>query len=201
MNTRDMIRKFNEAFGRPVNTEVVSLTVSDRELLGKLMFEEVVEYVTLGLGLKIMHNDGVEDICVFSPEETLTLQLDEGKFYDPIESADGLGDINVVAHFAAHWHGFNLDAVTREVHLSNMSKLDENGEAIINGETKGYRDSYALQTNVDPAPMSERESGFDPTKPIGKIIKGPNFQKPDIASVLGIDKDADADFYHKLIRL
>lgn len=174
-NTRDMIRKFSKAFGRPVNTEVVQLTVTERELLGKLIFEEVVEYVTLGLGLVITHTTEQFGEVPLNPE-MLDLRLHEGQPYDPIESADGLGDINVVAHFNAHWHGFDLDAVTREVHLSNMSKLDENGDPIINRCTvcSDWEDCD-ITTHL-----------IDPSKPVGKILKGKYFFKPNIATVIGV---------------
>ncbi len=186
-STREEVRQFNLAFGRPVNDRVVPLTVSERELLGKILFEEVVEYITLGLGLQITHSDmtssvtskglmpGRFDVC-----------LNEGQRYDPIESADGLGDVNVVIHFAAHWHGFDLDAVTTEIHRSNMSKLGADGKAIVNGETPGYTTRIIPKLGgIEGIDFDhEPEPGFDPSKPIGKILKGPNYFKPDIDSAL-----------------
>lgn len=163
-NTRDMIREFNLAFGRPVNLTPTELSESDRLLLGKLIFEECVEYVTKGLGLKIVVNGmHVRDLT------TLTLELNEGQRYDPIESADGLGDMNVVIHFNALWHGFNLDVITEEINDSNMSKLGIDGRPIINGVTEGYK---------------EGQDGYDPAKPIGKILKGPNFRKPNLEPII-----------------
>lgn len=56
-----------------------------------------------------------------------------------------------------------------EIHDSNMSKLGEDGKPIVNGETIGYR---------------EGEEGYRSDLPIGKILKGPNFRKPDLKKVL-----------------
>jgi hypothetical protein len=175
-NTRDMIRECSYAFGRPVNEVWARLTVTERELMGKLLFEEVVEYITKGLGLKITvpgwdngdwgsQNDDVD--C----SEHLVLSFNEGQQLDPIECVDGLADINVVIHGNALWHGFDLDAATEIANDSNMSKLAEDGTPIINGVTPGYREG-TMGTAYEPEP------GFDPSKPIGKWLKGPNYWEP-----------------------
>lgn len=189
--TRDAVRDFNLAFGRPVNESLANLTVTERELLGKLLIEEAIETVTLGLGLKLvvkprwvaesnmqvelLHDDN-------SPTEgELTLVLNEGQKYDPVEFADGLGDVNIVIHFSAHWAGFNLDRVTDHINDSNMSKLDPSGKPIINGETPGYQNGLRALDNSE-----YDEPGFDPTKPIGKILKSPQFwdAKPGIEGII-----------------
>lgn len=176
--TRELIREFSTAFGRPVNTRAVELSVEDRLLLGKLIVEETLEYVTKGLGLTLWDDQGDELVELDADAIILT---HEGLPYDPIESADGLGDIEVVAHFNAHWHGFNLDAVLREVHDSNMSKLDEDGNPLINRcAGKPFHD--------DPIPedCSDVNHLWDPRQPVGKILKGPNFRKPDLAKVIAL---------------
>jgi hypothetical protein len=178
---KQMALEFSHAFGRPVNNSVVSLTVSERELLGKLIFEEVVEYVTRGLGLKLTIDDGVDKVDLERFGE-LGLELNEGQPYDPIESADGLGDINVLVHFNSLWHGFNLDAITHEIFLSNMSKLDEFGDPIIN-ECEWDTDGEGCHHE-----SAEQCTLTDPTKPVGKILKGPNYFPPDIARVIGINQ-------------
>ena len=127
MNTRDMIADFQRAFGRPIHdTLQKSLSTADRVLLASILFEEVVETITLGLGLEIECND-VRNLRA----DNFNI-IYNGGLYDPIETADGLGDINVVIHFNAHWLGMNLDRITQEINDSNMSKLDENGQPIIN---------------------------------------------------------------------
>lgn len=192
---KQMALEFSHAFGRPVNDSVVPLTVTERELLGKLIFEECVEYVTLGLGLKIVTNvdnlnvqsDG-QAVVAHHSFDSLTLELDEGVPYDPIESADGLGDMNVLVHFNSLWHGFDIDAVTHEIFLSNMSKLDGMGKPIINGLTEGYRKSDVDSEGVFWCDIRDPdEPGYDSTKPMGKILKGPNYFPPNIAKVIGVE--------------
>lgn len=170
LSTKDIriaIRGFNKAFGRPVNTMPADLTVTERELLAKLLIEEAVESVVLGLGCDVKI-----DVEAGRPidEQYIRVEHREGVLYDPIEYADGMGDVNVVIHFSSHWAGFNLDRITHHINDSNMSKTVD-GKALINGETPGYR---------------EHEPGFDPAKPIGKILKGPNFwdAKPGIVDIL-----------------
>lgn len=166
--TRDAVRDFNLAFGRPVNESLANLTVTERELLGKLLIEEAVETVVLGLGL-----DVAIDVKAGRPADEAFVKVEhrEGVKYDPVEFADGLGDVNIVIHFSAHWAGFNLDRVTDHINDSNMSKLDPSGKPIINGETEGFR---------------QGQDGFDSSKPIGKILKSPQFwdAKPGIEGII-----------------
>lgn len=199
--TSELIRDFNIAFGRPVNDKLVRLSVTERELLGKLMLEECLEYICDGLGLRILINDDAEVMpsrnepgYVYYPEwrdfdpacPGLKLEIDEGRKYDPIESADGLADINVVAHFAAHWHGFDLDSATEYVNDSNMSKLGKDGKAIINVLVECDECGGRGLLNRDPDDHERCWSCGgkgkylrDPSKPAGKILKGPNFWQPD----------------------
>lgn len=185
--TREMIREFSRAFGRPINESVVELSEAERLLLGKLLLEECMEYCFKGLGLELHSTD-----MVAWDESKFELKVRRNAKYDPIESADGLGDMNVVIHFNANWHGFNLDRVTAEIHDSNMSKLDANGKPIINGwvncETCNGRGVELMGREYEPETCREcngvGKTLLDPTKPTGKILKSPNFRKPDIAKVI-----------------
>ena len=161
MDTRQKIRLFNLAFGRPVNSVVQeSLPIAERELLGKLLLEEALEYAVKGLGLDVKI-----DVEAGRPidEQYVRIEHREGVPMNVKEIIDGLADVDVVNHFAAHWHGFNLNYATHIVNESNMSKLDSNGKPIIN-----HPDS----------PL------YDPNKPIGKILKGPGFREPDFTEVI-----------------
>ena len=73
---------------------------------------------------------------------------------DIVEVADALGDMLYVLCGTMIEHGMQnlMEEVFEEIHRSNMSKLDENGNPI-------YRED-------------------------GKVIKGPNFSKPDIEKIL-----------------
>jgi predicted HAD superfamily Cof-like phosphohydrolase len=55
---------------------------------------------------------------------------------DIVAIADALADIVYVAYGAAVTYGIDLDAALREVHRSNMSKLDEQDEPIYREDGK-----------------------------------------------------------------
>lgn len=81
-------------------------------------------------------------------EEFVEACLDE----DPVEMADALGDIVYLCYGAAIEMGIDLDAVIREIHRSNMTKLGPDGKPL-------YRDD-------------------------GKVLKGPDYEPPQIAPIL-----------------
>ena len=81
--------------------------------------------------------------------ETMELRIDLieeelGEFKDAILSADGtlvdvadaLSDLLYVVYGAGHSFGLDLDACFKEVHRSNMSKLDERGNPIYREDGK-----------------------------------------------------------------
>lgn len=189
MGTRELIRDFNIAFGRPVNDELTPPSVSDRILLGKLILEECVETLTKGLGLTIH----AKDVMNIRPDNFDVVHR-EGDLFDAVETIDGLADMNVVIHFMAHWMGMNLDRATEIVNESNMSKLGEDGKPIINGVTPGYRDAACLaELNIGEG-FADDEEGFDPAKPVGKILKGPNYwdAQPKLRELImmaGVNRD------------
>ena len=55
---------------------------------------------------------------------------------DIVGIADALADIVYVAYGAAVTYGIDLDAALREVHRSNMSKLDEQGRPVYREDGK-----------------------------------------------------------------
>ena len=73
---------------------------------------------------------------------------------DIVEVADALGDMLYILCGTIIEHGMQdlIDEVFEEIHRSNLSKLDENGNPI-------YRKD-------------------------GKVIKGPNYFKPDIKKII-----------------
>ncbi len=181
MTTRDEVMEFNAAFRLTARTTLTELSEDERLLRGKLLLEEVLEHIISGLGLELSYGltHSGTTIRYLLPEK-LKLRIDPDIPYNPIETADGLGDINYIIHGTALTMGIDLDAVTTEIHKSNMSKLDENGKPIINGETVGYRE--VLGDGIHAA----YEAGYRHDLPHGKVIKGPNYQKPDIAKVIGL---------------
>ena len=81
---------------------------------------------------------------------------------DLIGVADGLADLLYVTIGTAVVFGIDIEPIFDEVHRSNMSKLGEDGE-----------------------PIHSRGEELD-GKPLGKVIKGPNFFEPEIAKEINL---------------
>lgn len=135
-NKLNKVKEFQLAFNSPVNETPQLLSLDRARLRFKLMREENEEYLEA-------HENG-----------------------DLIEVADALGDKLYILLGTILENGMQhkIDEVFEEIHMSNMSKLGEDGKPIINGENQ-----------------------TDTTRPLGKVLKGPNYFKPDIQSILQID--------------
>lgn len=214
VTTREQIAEFHTTFGIPVEQVLLeSPSIELRVLRAKLLLEEVVETITQGLGLKVYVNaippSALTEEYGDDPNEIEI--IDVGAPYDPIETFDGLGDVNVVIHGTAHCLGGNLDRVTSEIHRSNMSKLDEDGKPIIN-ECKHYGGDKmpTLMMGVEAIPETTAQCKnrmlhnscddpthlIDPTKPIGKILKSPNFEAPNLGPILAAGNWPDLPVPH-----
>ena len=83
---------------------------------------------------------------------------------DVVDVADALGDQLYILIGTILSHGMQevIVDVFNEIHRSNMSKLDENGKPIING-----------QNGV-----------LDITRELGKVLKSPRYSKPNFNKIL-----------------
>lgn len=81
--------------------------------------------------------------------------------FNLIEIADALGDINYVVNGAAHAFNFDLDAVTAEIHRSNMSKLGPNGEVIRNDAGKILKGPNYFEPRLDLVLNINKENNND----------------------------------------
>lgn len=81
-----------------------------------------------------------------------------------VEIADALGDMLYILCGTILKHGMQhiIEDVFDEIHASNMSKLGPDGKPVINGENGIH----------------------DPERPLGKILKGENYFKPNISKFL-----------------
>lgn len=137
MKIIDIIEKrknFNKAFNLPISDKPTLIGV-DRVLLQfNMMKEELEEYYDAGMG------------------------------FDRVLTADALIDMQeiLLGMFAEHGMLDLIPELYNEVHDSNMSKLDDNGKPLINGENGVY----------------------DTTRPMGKVIKSKNFKEPNFAKIL-----------------
>lgn len=83
---------------------------------------------------------------------------------DVVEVADALGDQLYILIGTILSHGMQevIVDVFNEIHRSNMSKLDENGKPIINGQ----------------------DGVLDITRELGKVLKSPRYSKPNFDKIL-----------------
>jgi len=97
---------------------------------------------------------------------------------DLVAIADALADVVYVAYGSAITYGLDLDAVVREVHRSNMSKLDACGAPVLREDGKVLKSERYRPPNVgnvideqlplfDPAGRSRRHSDASATVAAG----------------------------------
>jgi len=128
------LEKFQTAFNSTYNEKPTLLTKEESELRYKLLKEENEEYL---------------EACLNN---------------DLVEVADAITDqlFLVVGNAVSHGMGDILTDMFEEVLASNMSKLGEDGNPVINGEN----------------------GIFDARKPFGKILKGKNYFEPNLEQFL-----------------
>ncbi len=128
------VEEFQKAFKQNVETAPTASNLEIGELRYKLMKEENEEY------------------------------LEAIKNGDIVEVADALADQLYILCGTILSHGLQdyIEPLFFQVHYSNMSKLDENGNPIINGENGVY----------------------DETRPLGKVLKSKNYFSPNLEQIL-----------------
>ena len=128
------VETFQKSFNSVYNTEPTLLKEEDWKLRYKLSLEELDEY---------------KEAC------------EQG---DIVEIFDAILDRLFLAFGDAVSHGLQDKLIDgfNEVVRSNISKLDNNGKPIINGEN----------------------GVFDPTRPLGKVLKSYNYSPPNIKQFL-----------------
>lgn len=105
-----MVREFHEVYGAVINPTPTLVDEQTRELRKALMLEEL--------------------------HETLDAMDAAQHKHDLVEIADGLADLIYVVYGTAISYGIDLDAVVREVHRSNLSKLGADGKPIYRADGK-----------------------------------------------------------------
>ena len=128
------VATFQRAFGQNVETQPTLINKETAKLRYDLMKEENEEY------LEAVENN------------------------DLVEVLDALTDQLYILCGTILEHGMQniIEKCFEEVNRSNMSKLDEVGLAIINGEN----------------------GVFDPTRPLGKVLKSYNYSPPNLKQFL-----------------
>ena len=128
------VKDFQQTFGQVVNRKPTLVDLELANLRFELMKEENEEY--------------------------MQAVIDK----DVVDVADALGDQLYILIGTILSHGMQevIVDVFNEIHRSNMSKLDENGKPIING-----------QNGV-----------LDITRELGKVLKSPIYSKPNFDKIL-----------------
>jgi predicted HAD superfamily Cof-like phosphohydrolase len=207
MTDFDRTKRFHQKMGLQCNDSPIMPSVSDRILRAKLLLEETVETIEKGLGVRIII--GMENLQFFSGDGVggaLDIQHVEGDFYDPIETLDGLADVKVITEGTAVAFGLPLEEASYEVYCSNMTKLDGNGNPIVNRckypgsrdiltalELDAIHDAGHIQACIlkdRGLPCTEESHLIDPTKPAGKLLKSEFYVPANIARVL-VDSQVD----------
>lgn len=197
-STLERTRIFHKCVRLPVAEGLVlNPSVSLRLLRLSLILEEFEETVK-AMGFELTDQDGV------GTHDGLKLAVRhvEGTQYDPVETADGLADLDVVINGAMLSLGIPSREVGYEVYCSNMSKLDENGEPIVNqcqhyggdrqpGIVVGYDFAKGDPINYQICHNRERDNECnDPTHrqrpdlPVGKVLKPDSYVKANVSAIL-----------------
>lgn len=176
-------KRFHESMGLAVEKELV-LDPSDELLLrrGKLMLEETLETLFDGMGLELHAKD-----MVGWSKNNFELHKRPGVKYDPVETADGLADVNVVTNGTALELGIPIFAVDHEVFCSNMTKLDPStGKPIWNECTFGghTKQCVTYDGSGNTVPCSNTSHFRDPSAPRHKILKPDSYTPANVAKVL-----------------
>lgn len=184
MNGIEKCEVFHLRVGLPVRRDWGYIPpVEERILRAKLLLEEVVETIA-AMGLAITAKD-----MVGWHSDNFGIEHREGVYYDPIEVADGLADVKVIANGTALCFGIPQDEVDYEVWASNMTKVGKDGKPIVNQE---WACSYCNETGTvyigheyEPTACESCDgNGFtltDPAQPVGKILKPSTYVKANIA--------------------
>ncbi len=91
---------------------------------------------------------GLAKLRVALLEEEVDEFVTASKKGDLVGIADALADIVYVIYGTALTYGIDLDAVLREVHRSNMSKLGNDGKPLIRGDGKVLKSDRYLPPDI-----------------------------------------------------
>lgn len=160
------VAEFHLATLIPIGWTPSALSV-DRLRLRLGLFDEFVELLAAS-GMPIERVNQIHNLLKWGIEKV------DGQSQDIVEMADALGDIVVVAFGMAIEMGVDLNRVLAEIMRANMSKLDENGNPLINQCSREECEQPCMDSSHWPKPDD----------PHGKVLKASGYRGPDIQSVL-----------------
>lgn len=169
-------------------------SVSQRERRLRLILEEFLELVE-AMGFELVLRDEFQMAWRTGDKEKLSILLAgaigvrhvEESRYDVVETADALGDLNVVVNGTAVDFGIPMPAIDYEIFSSNMTKLDPEGNPIVNhckvcGPNPA--DVYLSTCDCNDGFEQDESNWLKPGVPLGKILKPEGYKPPNIPAVL-----------------
>jgi predicted HAD superfamily Cof-like phosphohydrolase len=114
----DMVKEFHETYGQPIGEEPQFLSDERMELRKRLIQEEFDEFIEA---------------------------VEEG---DLVNAFKELADLIYVVEGTAVEMGADLDDVVTEVHLSNLSKLDNDGNPVYREDGKVLKGPHYFEPDV-----------------------------------------------------
>ena len=148
MTTEQRTIEFHEAFGHPVRDTPQAIG-RDEAILALALIEEefweLAEALFPGSKEQYLYAHDVGNVLT----EEIT-RYGHAYHYEPnlIEVADALADLDVVVNGAGIRHGFDMQALSREVFSSNMSKLDADGKPIYHPNGKIAKSSLFKEPDI-----------------------------------------------------
>lgn len=166
---------FHQVMGLPAPEAPILPPVSMRLRRLRLILEEFLELVEAN-GCEL-RTDANENIFGFKIVHI------EGSRYDVVETADALGDLNVVVAGTGVEYGIPMHFIDYEVYTSNLSKLDiATGKPIVNHcQTCGPDPDNVYYSTCS---CESEDNWLKPGVPIGKILKPGSFVATNIPRVL-----------------
>lgn len=156
MHSIHLVAQFHKAFAHPIASSVNAGDKALRRLRLALLLEEVGELaVALGVPCSldvtfVGNSDELQAVATTAPDEDC---LDNDKV-NMTEAADALGDIDYVTQGANLVFGLPAEAITAEIHRSNMSKLGEDGKPIYRADGKILKGPNYFGPKIDHVLMT-----------------------------------------------
>lgn len=129
LDKKKLVRDFHEVYGSYIQNHQGFPNQEIRELRKKLLEEEMQEY------------------------------RDAEELNDFVEVCDALGDMLYIIYGTAVSYGIPINEIFNEIHASNMSKLDENGQPIKREDGKILKGPNFFQPNLERILTENRKEG------------------------------------------
>jgi predicted HAD superfamily Cof-like phosphohydrolase len=140
--TIDLVRQFHEVYRLPIAKQLTAGDAKLRRLRVALIAEELCELAqALGVSLELEVKPARQEQSEAEPKRVMNGMYRKtwiapaelcyaDEHVDMVEAADALGDLDYVVQGGNIVFGIPAGLVMYDIHVSNLSKLDENGQPI-----------------------------------------------------------------------